>query len=93
MTKINCYLGQIEALAKYLYNPHSKKAIRLGEDGEILETQQVLEPMLGALYKREGKIIEIDEEDFKDIYNKFEQIEKIRKETKGLLKLILNNSK
>lgn len=93
MTKVNCYLGQIEALAKYLYNPHLKKAIRLGKDGEILETQQVLEPLLGTLYKREGKIIEIEEEDFNNIYNKFEQIENLRKETKGLLKFILNNSK
>lgn len=93
MTKVNCYLGQIEALAKYLYNPNSKRAIRLREDGEILETEQILEPRLGALYKREGKIVEIEEKDFEDIYNKFTQIENIRKETKGLLKLVLNNSK
>jgi len=93
MTKITCYLGQIEALSKYLYNPNSKKAIRFSEDKEIITTQQILEPALGVAYKKKGERLDIEEEDFNEIYDKFEQIENLKKETKGLLKLVLNNSK
>ncbi len=90
MAKITCYMGQIEALAKYIYNPNSMRAVRLGEKGEVLDTQEILHPMLGALYKREGKTLEIEEEDFDNIYNKFTQMENLKRETTGLVKKILS---
>jgi len=90
MAKITCYIGRIETLVEYIYNPNTKEVLRVGQEGKVLDKTKIIYPVLERIYINKGTSLKIEEEDFQEISDKITKMENLKLETTGLVKKLLS---
>lgn len=82
MEKITCYVGPIEPLLTYLYDPASKSKIIFNARWEIIDIEymknfpkQAIEDS-EAIFKKEAKEVKINKEELNALYIAFKNAQK-----------------
>jgi hypothetical protein len=90
--EIICYKGSLDKITTYIYDPISKKVIRIGEESvdakDIKELSKDLFDYYDTNYRNFGEKVRIKKKDFDKLYDKCIEKEKLDEEIEGLTKIL-----